>query len=317
MHTPKKFTTFGQQVDWLIDEKGIIVTDRVYAEEVLHHIGYFPLMGGYKHLFRVPYTKGYKTGTSFDEIVSLYRFDAELRELFFKYLLQIERHLRSLMSYYFTEAYGVEQCKYLDANNYNNTRRNQVTIARLIVTLKRATATTDYAYINYYRNNYGEIPLWVLTNVLTFGNLSKMFQVLPQSLKSKVSKNFKPLNQHQMEQFLSVLTKYRNVCAHGERLFTYRTVDAIADTPLHKKMSLPKRGNQYEKGKQDLFAVVIAFRYLLPKQDFMDFKKKLSREIDKVTKSVVHISEEELLGKMGFPVNWKDITKYKLTGHLS
>lgn len=39
VHTPKKFTTFGQQVDWLIDEKGIIVTDRVYAEEVLHHIG--------------------------------------------------------------------------------------------------------------------------------------------------------------------------------------------------------------------------------------------------------------------------------------
>ena len=62
----------------------------------------------------------------------------------------------------------------------------------------------------------------------------KMFRVFPQSLKSKVSKNFEPLNQHQMEQFLSVLTKYRNVCAHGERLFTYRTVDAIADTPLHK-----------------------------------------------------------------------------------
>ena len=52
-----------------------------------------------------------------------------------------------------------------------------------------------------------------------------------------------------MEQFLSVLTKYRNVCAHGERLFTYRTVDAIADTPLHKKLSLPQSGNQYEKGK--------------------------------------------------------------------
>ena len=65
-----------------------------------------------------------------------------------------------------------------------------------------------------------------------------------------------------MEQFLSVLTKYRNVCAHGERLFTYRTVDAIADAPLHKKLSLPQSGNQYEKGKQDLFAVVIAFRII-------------------------------------------------------
>ena len=119
-------------------------------------------------------------------------------------------------------------------------------------------------------------------------------------------------NQHQMEQFLSVLTKYRNVCAHGERLFTYRTVDAIADTPLHKKLSLPQSGNQYEKGKQDLFAVVIAFRYLLPGKDFLEFKRKLIKEIDRVNREVEHISEVELLNKMGFPENWKSITKYHL-----
>ena len=173
--------------------------------------------------------------------------------MFFKYLLQVERQMRSLMSYYFTEMYGAEQKQYLDANNYNHTKRNHATIVKLIATLKRATTTTDYTYINYYRKTYGEIPLWVLANVLTFGNLSKMFRVFPQSLKSKVSKNFEPLKQHQMEQFLSVLTKYRNVCAHGERLFTYRTVDAIADTPLHKKLSLPQSGNQYEKGKLEKY----------------------------------------------------------------
>ena len=208
MQTPKKFSSFSDQVSWISDEKGIKIKDREYAEEMLRQIGYFPLMGGYKHLFRISNTKKYKAGTSFEEIVSLYKFDAELRELFFKYLLQIERQMRSLMSYYFTEMYGAEQKQYLDANNYNNTKRNHATIVKLIATLKRATTTTDYTYINYYRKTYGEIPLWVLANVLTFGNLSKMFRVFPQSLKSKVSKNFEPLNQHQMEQFLSVLTKY-------------------------------------------------------------------------------------------------------------
>lgn len=308
----EKISFFSAQVSWISDEKGIKIKDREYAEEMLRQIGYFPLMGGYKHLFRISNTKKYKAGTSFEEIVSLYKFDAELRELFFKYLLQIERQMRSLMSYYFTEMYGAEQKQYLDANNYNNTKRNHATIVKLIATLKRATTTTDYTYINYYRKTYGEIPLWVLANVLTFGNLSKMFRVFPQSLKSKVSKNFEPLNQHQMEQFLSVLTKYRNVCAHGERLFTYRTVDAIADTPLHKKLSLPQSGNQYEKGKQDLFAVVIAFRYLLPGKDFLEFKRKLIKEIDRVNREVEHISEVELLNKMGFPKNWKNITRYHL-----
>ena len=312
MQTPKQFSSFSEQVSWLYDEKNIEIKDREYAEEMLRKIGYFPLMGGYKHLFRIPNTKKYKRGTNFEEIVNLYKFDAELREIFFKYLLQIERHLRSLMSYYFTELYGAEQKQYLDVDNYNNTKRNHTTIVRLIATLKRAVTTTDYTYINYYRNTYGEIPLWVLANVLTFGNLSKMFRVFPQSLKSKISRNFEPLNQHQMEQFLSVLTKYRNVCAHGERLFTYRTVDAIADTPLHKKLSLSQDGNQYEKGKQDLFAVVIAFRYLLPREEFLEFKRKLIKEIDKINKNVEHIGETELLNKMGFPENWKNITRYHL-----
>lgn len=309
----KKFSTFSEQVEWLQDEKHLIISDRQYAEDVLKHIGYFPLMGGYKHLFRIPLTKKYKDGTSFDEIVSLYEFDAELRELFFKYLLQIERHLRSLMSYYFSEQYGESQSAYLDANNFNNSRRNHNTVIRLIATLQRAASTTDYVYINYYRNTYGNIPLWVLINVLTFGNLSKMYKVFPQSLQSKVCKNFGIINQRQMEQFLSVLTKFRNVCAHGERLFTYRTIDNISDLPLHRKMSIPMNGIQYQYGKNDLFAVVIAFRYLLPDKDFRLFKKRLAKSIDDVSEKLIHIEHTDLLGKMGFPENWKNITRYRLT----
>ena len=86
----------------------------------------------------------------------------------------------------------------------------------------------------------------------------------------------------------------------------------FAQLQLHKKLSLPQSGNQYEKGKQDLFAVVIAFRYLLPGKDFLEFKRKLIKEIDRVNREVEHISEVELLNKMGFSENWKSITKYHL-----
>lgn len=313
MAQQKIFSTFSEQVEWLQKEKHLIISDKAYAEDVLKRIGYFPLMGGYKHLFRIPLTKKYKEGTTFEEIVALYEFDSELRELFFKYLLQIERHLRSLMSYYFCEKYGESQSAYLDINNFNNTRRTYKTVSRLISTLQRAVTTTDYVYINYYRNTYRNIPLWVLINVLTFGNLSKMYQVFPQSLQSKICKNFGIINQRQMEQFLSVLTKFRNVCAHGERLFTYRTMDNISDLPLHKKLSIPMSGIQYQYGKKDLFAVVIAFRYLIPAKDFLAFKKKLSRLIDNASTSLTHMDDSELLERMGFPPNWKDITRYRLS----
>lgn len=302
MREPKEFSSFDRQIEIIC--KKIAIRDKDEAKEALKKIGYFQLMGGYKSLFRIPGTKKYKEGTSFEEIVSLYEFDVELRELFFRYLLQIERNLRSLMSYYFTETYGAAQKEYLNPQNYDLTKKNQYTVERLIATLERAANTQDYAYINYYREQYGDIPLWVLSNVLTFGNLSKMFRVFPQSLKSKVSKNFAPLNPHQMEQFLSVLTKYRNVCAHGERLFTYKTVDAIADTPIHQELAIEKSGNQYKYGKQDLFAVVIAFYYLLPEKDFSCFSQNLLKIIQTVSGQLIHVEERELLEKMGFPQNW-------------
>lgn len=312
MANVKQFLTFSKQVDYLKNQKGITIINDSFAEDILQRIGYFTLISGYKELFRIPFTKKYKPGTSFDEIVTLYQFDSELRELFLKYLLQIERHIGNLIAYYFIEKYGISQTEYMNPNNYNNSASNKKTIAILIRKLYGATITTDYAYVKHYRKKYGNIPLWITTNVLTFGSLSKMYNVLEQSLRSKICRHFQNVNQKQLERFLSVLTKYRNVCAHSDRLFSYRTVDQILDTPLHLKLNIPKQGNQFIYGKQDLFSVVIAFRYLLPKEDFLTFKRGLIHEISKTNKNLVHITENELLKQMGFPLNWKNISRYKV-----
>lgn len=313
MSVSKHFLTFSQQVEFLKNEKRITISDSQYAEKMLQQIGYFSLMSGYKQLFRVPFTKKYRPGTSFDEIIALYQFDADLRELFLRYLLQIERHIGNLMAYYFIEAHGISQEEYMNPNNYNNIPPNRNTINGLTKKLYGAVTSTEHEYVNYHRAQYGNIPLWITASVLTFGSLSKMYHVLPQSLRSKICRHFPAVNQRQLERYLSVLTKYRNVCAHSERLFTYKTVDQILDTPLHAKLGIQKKGNQYVCGKQDLFAVIIAFRYLLPKEDFTYFKKGLLLKIGTLNKKLVHITESELFEQMGFPDNWKNINHYRLT----
>jgi len=57
-----------------------------------------------------------------------------------------------------SEQYGESQSAYLVANNFNNSRRNHNTVSRLIATLQRAASTTDYVYINYYRNTINTNP---------------------------------------------------------------------------------------------------------------------------------------------------------------
>lgn len=47
-------------------------------------------------------------GTTFDELYALYCFDRELRSIIFKYTLQIENTLRTLISYVFSKYHGVE-----------------------------------------------------------------------------------------------------------------------------------------------------------------------------------------------------------------
>ena len=60
MVSPKKFSTFNEQIELLKSEKHLIIVDEMYAKDILMRIGYFPLFGGYKHLFRIPLTKKYK-----------------------------------------------------------------------------------------------------------------------------------------------------------------------------------------------------------------------------------------------------------------
>lgn len=129
---PKPFLTYEQQLIKLRDEKHLVINDESAACCKLRQISYYSLVSGYKHLFRVPAQKIYKDGTTFEEIVSLYEFDESLRELFLRYLLHIERHIRSLLSYYFTEKYGESQTAYLTKTNYNYVRKHQQGIDRLV-----------------------------------------------------------------------------------------------------------------------------------------------------------------------------------------
>ena len=59
---------------------------------------------------------------------------------------------------------------------------------------------------------------------------------------------------------MKILTLFRNVCAHNERLFSFRTRIDFPDTVLHAKVKIDKKGNQYLLGKRDLFGLTIAFR---------------------------------------------------------
>ena len=197
----------------------------------------------------------------------------------------------SLISYAFCEQYGELQGTYLNPTNYNYSTRNQNGVNKLIHILDRlANRNVDYDYIAYQRRTYHNVPLWVLINALTFGQLSKMYSFLPFQIQSKISHQFVHVNERELAQYLKVLVLYRNICAHNERLFSHKVYSEIPNTILHQKLNIAQNGVQYIYGKKDLFGVVIAFRYLLPKEEFIIFKRMLSKQIEKYLRQSQRIS---------------------------
>lgn len=310
---PKPFLTFEKQLHNLIYHKKLIVTDPSYALSKLHDICYYSLIDGYKDLFYNPMTRIYESGTRFEDIVALYEFDENLRALIFQYICHIEQKVRSLISYTFCEMYSENQTAYLTPSNYNYSKKNQYGIDHLIKMLTfEANTNTEHIYVVHQRKTYGNVPLWVIMNTLTIGQTSKMYSFLNSSMQSKISTHYKNVSEKELSQYLKFLTHFRNICAHNERLFSFQSRFEIPNTTLHQKMKIPKTGNQYIYGKHDLFAILISFRYLLSKEEFLYFMKELTKLIHRFSNHTNYSKMDKLLLAMGFPPNWKNISRYKL-----
>lgn len=308
------FMNYNSQLQQL-ENKHLTISNKEKAKNMLHKYGYFSLINGYKSLFKDPTTRNYCDGTTFDNIVALYQFDEQLRELTFRYLLHIERHIRSCLSYAFCDVYGDSQVAYLDRSNYNlSIPRQAPEVDKLInkYLFPLIDHHSDYPYIEHYKQKYHNVPLWVLVNALSFGTLSKMYDYTKPRIQSVVSKEFEGINETQLRQFLKVLTDFRNVCAHGERLFTYRcSRHDIPNLPMHAKLRIPKNGQEYIFGKRDYFSVVLSFRYLLPNEEFLSYKKQLMNLLIEISHRNPQISLSRLLDVMGMPANWKKISACK------
>lgn len=198
---------------------------------------------------------------------------------------------------------------YLTYDNFDITKKDaSKNITGLLSEIQRQIAgRCSDPSIAHYLNNYGYIPLWVLNNILTLGTISKFYSLMQQKERQEISKTFH-LSDKELENILTYVSSVRNFCAHGNRLFCYRSKRPLIDTSLHATMQLPKsEKNEYLSGKRDLFAVMIALKLTISNREF----RRLVKEVDIALKNLYSyttvLTQETILSSMGFPQNWKDL----------
>ena len=230
----KPFKTYDELLDFLEEDKELIIKDREAAKSILSKISYYSLINGYKDIFKNKTTGYYRKDICFDDIYNLYKFDRDLRNVFLKYILIAEKGVKTALAYYFSELYGEKQNEYCDLKNYDVKPQNVQSIKKLISIFSyNLSGKTDYTYINHYLSVHGNVPLWIMVQVLTLGQFAHFFDYLKATTPIKVCQDYHNITRNQMHSFLSVMTKHRNVCAHGDRFYNYKTKDSVADTIIH------------------------------------------------------------------------------------
>lgn len=308
----KPFLTYEQLVAKLRDEKHLSIPpeEEAHVVQLLKEHSYFALISGYKMLFKGP-DGSYLPDTRVDDIFALYRFDDRLRDIFFFSILIIEKHIKSLLSYAFVEKYGDEQWRYMDPSSYDSgdNREKKREIKKLISTFTYAvTPPSDQAYIAHQWDHYHNVPLWAAMKTMTFGSVSKMYSLCPQSVRMAVSEEFPEVNESQLAAMLDILSRVRNVCAHNERLYDFKSRSRrVPDMPVHGELGIPKSGAAYRKGKDDLFGALICLRYLLDSSHFRDVVMDISNELDHLHELTPILPPTKILSCMGFPEDWKRI----------
>lgn len=303
----KIFKTLDEQID-ILKEKGLIINDYEKTKELLFRENYF-FISGYRHLFmKANKDKFFIEGTTFEELYATFCFDRYLRNIIFKHILIIENNIKSIISYQMSKKYGHKDKDYLNPQNFTQDTLRTRQVHDVLNKMRRQIRTNglQHTATMHYINNYGYIPMWILVKVLSFGMISEFYNILKEEDKELIGKFYK-IDIESLSVYLSILSNFRNLCAHEEILYDHRTQKVIPDTKYHKILNIDMSEDEYIYGKNDLFAVLIIMKQMLTEEQFSDLIGEISYEIDKLDGKVDTVPLMSILNRIGFPENWRDI----------
>lgn len=286
----KEYKTNEELINYL-ENKNLKIIDKNNALNLLKKYSYYSIINTYKDLFK-DNNNLYKDESTFEDIYSLYDFDKNIRAIFLKYILEIETVLKSLLAEVISYRYGIKD--YLNINNYDTNLPKQVlneSIGKINDEISKQNG--KHEAVTHYITKYGYLPPFVLTKILTFGELSRYYSILTQSDKQCISKEFK-LSDKVLKQIIQNMTMVRNICAHNDRLFSFHSKFLISFKYIDSKY------NSKDKSV-NLYIIKESMKYMLDDNKKLEFENEIKEQIDKLKDNVNSVEIKIILNLMGYP----------------
>lgn len=270
-----------------LKSNGLNIEEEEYARNFLNDVSYFRLIKAYS-LGLKPKNSKYYSNITFNQIVELYLFNCNFRQILFPIIEQIEVNLRCRVANYFSSKYGC--LGYEDFSNFNfkDTSDYDFFIEEIQSEIKRNSKSP---FVTNFKHNYcdGKLPFYALIEIMSFGKLSKFFKNLKSEDKKEIAKTYR-IGYTYLESWIESIAYVRNVCAHYERLYN----STIVKAPM-----LYKEYSQISNNK--IYGVLLCMKHIFlndKKDAWIQFCDTLELYIEKYP----HVK----IKYMGFPEqDWK------------
>ena len=238
----------------------------------------------------------FKPDTSFEQVLELYVFDRELRLLILDAIERLEVAVRTRFAYELAHRHGCHA--YLQGQYFKPAFRWH----SLLESLKTEVSRADEVFIEHYKRSYDDPelpPIWATCEVMSFGQLSKWYQLLaPIQTRKAISSHF-DCDEKQFEGLLQHFVYLRNTCAHHSRLWNRKFTKTIAK-PRSKPMGLRAQCN-FEPSHSAERKIYNSLVFLLYFMDKIAPQHTWRKRLVDLLLTHHNISKTA----MGFPENWQ------------
>lgn len=285
----KPYTTSRDLVN-LLQSRGLIVDDTAKAERYLEFIGYYRLSAYMYPLLQMPKEQHqYKPGSSFNQVMTLYRFDKKLRLFIFNEIEKIEVAVRSAIVNTGSE---MTDNPFWMTDNANFSDRNKFMHTMALIDAEISRSREDF--IVHFKQTYCDAypPAWILAEVLPFGVMTNIYSnIKVPRIKKRIAQKF-GLQVAPFESWLTIVTLTRNSCCHHARVWNKQnTIRPMLPNSINGAwLSLPTDPLRIYF---DLCIIKYFLNVISPKNDMRDKLLKLLSDFPSID-----------LAAMGFPQNW-------------
>lgn len=249
MNYSKQALGFADQLAQL-QRRGLLVTDRDRALQWLRRVSYYRLSA---YFLPSKDHENFRPGTEFNDIAGLYIFDRKLRLILLDALERVEVAIRTAITYEIGHAYG--PFGHTEPANFSPMFNHSKFMGELAAEEVRAKET----FVTHFRAKYTDdshLPVWMATELLSFGTISLLYKALVPTIKSRIAAEFRVSDRH-LASWLHTLSYIRNVCAHHKRLW---------NRELAIKPQLPSRSLSWPHDIPDngrLYCILVVLRHML------------------------------------------------------